>query len=265
MALNRAPTAIQVNGAALLVKGDASGLFASYQRVPGLANLTLPDETGSTNEVQLMDGSVAFSQIAGVGTITGSIGAISGHAAHRWLAAKRRNGEAITVTIIRPATQTVEIANTDACIDLAAASGGKAKVTVAHATDAAKTAAAKTAVKGAIKEGVLAAVKASAPSNTDFYSVLRANEDGGFFEVEPGGSAVADANGVKLFTRRPGIVYEGLSCTVNGLGDGDFQSGGAVSSSISLSPAEALPAMDVMKKVISEMSSDYDSVFVDIS
>ena len=122
MARNRQPTATQVNGAALLVKDPSAAvgsLFASYQRIPGLASFTLPDETGATNETQLMDGAIAFAQIAGVGTITGNIGAISGHPTHRFLAAKRRDGQNVQVTIVRPAigrTITGATASVNACL-----------------------------------------------------------------------------------------------------------------------------------------------------
>ncbi len=261
MALNRLPTSIQVNGVALLVRGgSADGLFSQWQRIPGLANFTLPDETGSTNETQLQDGAISFAQIAGVGTITGSIGAITGHAAHRFLAGKRRTGDEITITILRPAGSNVEVPNTDNAVAAEAAAAGKAKWTV--------DAGAQNSVKAALKEGTLVAAGATAPAFGDFASVFRVNADGDFFETEPGpAAAVAKASGVDLYTRRPGIIYANVACSVNGFGDGDFQAGGAIAANVSFAPSEALPAQQVWFKDVTETAADatYGSVFTDIA
>ena len=267
MALNRSPVAIQVNGVALLIKGGSSdGALSGWQRVPGLANFTLPDETGSTNEVQLQDGSVAFAQIAGVGTITGSIGAVSGHPTHSFLAARRRDGRAITATIIRPAGDNAQVPNTANKVGAVGATGGFSKWTVDDADS-------QTGVKNTVREGLLVGIGLDSntppgPTHANVHPVLRVNADGTFFQTAPGpASDASKAASTSLYTRRPGIIYENLNVTVAGLGDGDFQAGGAVSSSITLQPSEALPALTVYSKTITELASDttYGTAFADIT
>ncbi len=251
MALNRAPVGIQVNGAALLVKDPdvSSGLFSKWQRVPGLASFTLPDETGSTNETQLMDGSIAFAQIAGVGTITGSIGAITGHVTHQLLAAKRRSGGNLNITIVRPA---IAVANgqisTSAKIG-EAADGGKSIVTLTST------------IVRSIKEGMLIAVTptAGSPGSTGYtaYNAAASSandpkfmeivqvDDGGKVSVAPGFSVdIPNSAAVnnKYVVRQAGILYEDIVCSVSGFGDGDFQSGSAVSANVAFQPSSALPA-----------------------
>ena len=249
MARNRQPTSVQVNGVALLIK-DAdsnSGLFSSFQRVPGMANMTLPDETGGVNETQLMDGAISAAQIAGVGAITGSIGAITGHATHRFLANKRRNGGNVQVVIIRPATASSTL---DGAGSVSAA--GRRINVVAGSRDS---------VKANIREGTLIALADAvtdgyigyadgAPAATDDHkwrSTLSVAESGEYIELEAAiASAIAANSGEDIVYRRPGILYggdTGFVCAVNGFGDGDFQAGGAVSANLSLAPSEALPLM----------------------
>ncbi len=271
MALNRAPTAIQVNGAALVVKGASTdGALANWQRVPGLANFTLPDETGSTNEIQLMDGSVAFAQIAGVGSITGSVGAITGHPTHTFLAQRRRDGNEITATIVRPATDTVETAIADSKVASVLASGIQT-VTVTGEADARKA-------KNIIREGLLVAIHAQADlASSDFFPVLKANADivgsgtTATYKFQlVGGVAVTAATGLNIQTRRPGVVYPNIACTVNGFGDGDFQAGSAMAANVALQPAEALPVLTVEKRTLAEIAAvtttgAWEVVFADVT
>ena len=293
MALNRSPTSVLVNGVALLIKdGDTeAGLFgARFQRVPGLANFTLPDETGSVNETQLQDGPIAAAQIAGVGTITGSIGAITAHPTHKFLAAKRRTGGTIRAVILRPAQTVVS----------EAASNG---VAVSAAIDDGQTAAKDIlsvvtldAARRDIREGFLAAVHTAAPKGhldynaaavadmARFQSVLSINDSGLKFSVSPGVTgAIPKALLTYLYLRKAGILYgqdDGFLCTVNGFGDGDFQAGGHAAANLSLAPPEALPVKLDEWRLIDELASDtgdnyagvvqsspgpYDGVFVDLA
>ena len=263
MALSRTPSSIQVNGAALLVKGESTGLFSNFQRVPGLASFTLPDETGGTNEIQLMDGTVAYAQAAGVGTITGSVGAITAHPTHEWLAAKRRSGAQITVTIVRPAGSIV--ANE-------ANSGAK---NGAGGSDITFTG----SVVDSMREGQLIAVGGTADSFTGYVSynvtpqaaddhkfraILQVDPETKTVAVSPSiSTALAAASGNKYSLRSPGIVFANIPCTVNGFGDGDFQAGGAMSANISLQPSGAL-GRAVEWQVLSELaasSSAFDGAF----
>ena len=277
MALQRSPTSIQVNGAALLVKDPTAddGLFSTWQRVPGLASFTLPDETGATTETQLMDGSISFAQIAGVGTITGSIGAVTGHPTHRFLADKRRSGGTVTIAIIRPSPGNVFEAIDNAAS--AAAIVSDAGYSVISVVDD-NTSGSIAAVKAGVREGTLVALHTGAPAGYALYgdaavatmakwqSVVRIDADSGKFWVSPGvSSAIAAASGTNLYARRPGVLFDNISCTVNGFGDGDFQAGGAMNANVSFAPGEALPALTPYTKVLSEMGTDFNSAFAAIS
>lgn len=241
MALSRTPGSIQVNGAAMLIKGDSTdGIFANWQRVPGLANFTLPDETGSTNEIQLMDGSVAYAQAAGAGTITGSIGAITAHPAHQFLAATRRApGKQITVTIIRPAAVVLE----DQTANMKSAANSNAITFTGNEVDS-------------IREGMLFAYGASGDSLTGyaaygdtsaalndhaFRAVLAVDPDTKTLKVAPNVATAVAANDTNIYSlRAPGIIFENVLCSVAGFGDGDFQAGSAVSANLTLQPTGAL-------------------------
>ena len=275
MARLRSPTSVQVNGVALLVKDPdiTTGLFSEYQRVPGLANFTLPDETGSTNETQIQDGSISFAQIAGVGTITGSIGAITGHATHRFLARKRRSGGNVTVTIFRPAVSLEDF--------VGSVGHGAGEGVLSFTGTAAER------VKSLVKEGVLVAVGEDSdtlggmmsgvvvydgptPTATEdhyYRPVVAVDEDGATVEVEAViTTALTAAANNKASVRRPGIRYEGVSATVNGFGDGDFQAGGAMAANVSFAPSEALPVFSLDHRLLSEVpDTAFDGAFGDIT
>ena len=258
----RSPIAIQVNGAALLVKDPnlasaSKSVFKRWQRVPGLANITLPDETGGTNETQLMDGSISFAQIAGVGTISASIGAITGHPVHRMLAEKRRDGGSVEALILRPAiaisggtgaTATTGVATASIGPKITIASGGRdwVKNNVREGTLVGKTGA-----KGFVGDGDTAAAE------TKWRSVLWVSDDGDEIVVD-GDFDSAQTTAFALAARRPGILYTGgglSSCSVNGFGDGDFQAGGAMNANLSLAPATALTSMQPEWRLITELAS----------
>ena len=295
MALNRAPTAIQVNGAALLVRDPevTAGLFTKYQRVPGFASFTLPDETGSTNETQLMDGSVAFAQIAGVGTISGSIGALTGHATHRFLAGKRRGGGNVTVTIVRPAVTIIDGKGMGASNAADTHPPGSTTALIVAANGTAYTLPASAVVQ--IREGHIIGLDAgktgaqagtmegyigydvddddvAATDDKKYRSVLRVNAGASATKIEvevkhvTGIPAQSTSNTENRFdVRSPGFIYQDIICTVNGFGDGDFQAGGALASNLSLQPAAALPTGAVETRLLSEFGTSFDGVFTDIS
>ena len=262
MPLNRLPTATQVNGSALLVKDpdQTAGLFSKYQRVPGLASFTLPDETGSTTATQLMDGSVEFAQIAGVGTITGALGSISGHATHTLLAEKRRSGGSVTVAIVRPAIL-IGDAGGQLDNDIAVAAHGGAGFSVVTVTSGAAI------IKNLIREGRLVLIKGSAPASTDsWHGVLKVNDDGGKFSMDPGAvSAISKAMGTALYVRQAGYVLSDVICTVNGFGDGDFQAGSAIAANLSLSPSEALPVRTRDPRLLADMATAFDAALAEIA
>lgn len=265
MSRSRAPTAIPVNGAAMLVRDPNSGtgdadIFRHYQRVPGLASFTLPDEVGTTNEVNLMDGNVATAQTAGVGTITGTLGSMVGHVTHRFLADRKKDGKEIDVSIIRPGVKL-----------------SSGTIGVSHPANGLlltfPAAFGSTTVKQQVKEGTLVAVGATgdtlgggvvifgdtvaAADDHKFRPVLAVSENGQLVKVEAAiSTALNGGNSNKYEFRTPGVLYENIRCTVNGFGDGDYQSGGVVSGTISLQPILALPTQRPEYRTLAELRSD---------
>lgn len=267
MALKRTPSATQANGVAMLVKAGSTGLFSNFQRVPGLANFTLPDETGSTNETQLLDGSVSFAQIAGVGTITGNIGAITAHPTHQWLAARRRAGDQITVTIIRPASAVLD--EVAANVSHPAGASGTDTILTFTGNEA-----------NSILEGQLVAVGAStddleayigyeetpvAGDDHKFRSVLAVDPDTKKVKVAPRIVTALAGNATNRYSvRNAGLIYENILCTVNGFGDGDFQAGSAASANISFAPVSVLER-GVEHRILSEFTTEFDSAFAGLT
>lgn len=258
MAKIRQPNGPLVNGSSVLVKDPDidAGLFAKFRRVPGFASFTLPDETGSTSETQLMDGVLSSAETAGVGTIVGSIGAIGGHATHRFLGAKRRNGQQVTVTIIKPAVNKDIVAK-----GFVAADSMEIKIPEAS----------RAAIKASVREGMLLALGAafsagvvvysdSAPqaaADAKFRPVLDVESDGSVVVVEaPIKTAIAENAAAKIFLRDAGVLFESINVTVNGFGDGDFQSGGRIQANISFAPGEVLPLRRVEWRLAGELEAN---------
>ena len=104
----RKPSGILVNGVGVYVKDPnaATGdVFETYQRVPGAGSITLPDEAAPQNDIVTIDGSVGAAGFSGVGTATIPLPVLGQHPAHRFLAEKRRSGEAIQVRIVKLAVR----------------------------------------------------------------------------------------------------------------------------------------------------------------
>lgn len=262
MARPRTPAAIPVNGAAMLIKDPDAGtadIFSDYQRVPGFASFTMPDEVGSSNEVTLMDGSVATAQVAGVGTITGTIGSLTGHATHRYLSDRKKDGKEIEVAIIRPAAKVDD--------------GSGAVENAANGTVITIPNALANNLKSKIKEGMLIAIGATGDTpgggcvvygdtitNTNdhhFRPIIYFNEAATKIKVEVAiTTALTSGTTNKWALRIPGIRYENIRCTVSGFGDGDFQSGGVVSGTITLQPIVAVPTMRPEYRTLAELRTD---------
>lgn len=271
MALKRTPSAVTVNGVAFLIKdpdAESTDLFGKYRRVPGLASFTLPDETGSSNEVQLQDGTVATAQAAGVGQITGTVGALTPHPTHRLLSKKAKEGGNITVAIVRPAVEVLG-EKTAAGAGITATTGGLVTA----------TGTAKDDFKNLLSEGMLLAIGQTlstsvidydgtpASANLGHYRVVvSVNEDGGKVQLGVGFSTAPSASGNKYRIVRGGQMFKDISCTVSGFGDGDYQSGGVVQSSITLQPVSAMPVPGIEGSTLADFSSTaYDGAFEDLS
>ena len=251
----RQPNGPLVNGTSLLVKDPNidAGLFTKFRRVPGLASFTLPDETGTTSEQQTMDGPLQSSETAGVGTIVGAIAATSGHATHRLLGAKRRDGQQVTVTIIKPAVgKTINAVGTT--------QAGGMEIAIPNANRA--------AVKSLVREGMLIAIGDNFTPGIHVYSDSdpEAADDGKFrpvLDVEADGSVIrveavykSAIAAKKLHLRQDGVLYESINVSVNGFGDGDFQAGGRIAANIAFAPDEVLPLKRVEWRLIGELAAN---------
>ena len=262
---NKSPLGIVVNGAILQVKDPSlsAGLFSEYRRVPGLGSFTLPAETGSVNETTLMDGTVSAAQFKGVGTITGTVGALGAHPAHLFLEEKSLDGENVQVNIIRLAVPVNDIILPAGVATVATA--GSMEVNIAD--DASQT-----LVKASIRAGSLVAIstpKATPDKQTSntvvdykkalvgandvlWQPVWEVESDGSSFKVAPGFMGVkATASGTSILiqVRNPGRSYNDVLCTVSQWDAGDFQNGQNVSGNITLTPSVALPRVQVEGRI----------------
>ena len=124
-----------------------------------------------------------------------------------------------------------------------------------------------TTVKNLIREGRLVLIKGSAPASTDsWHGVLKVNDDGGKFSIDPGAvSPISKASGTALYVRQAGYVLQDVICTVNGFGDGDFQAGSAISANLSLSPSEALPVRTRDPRLLAGMATAFDTALAEIA
>jgi len=268
MALSRTPTAITANGVSMLVKGAG---IDNFIRVPGLANFTMPDETGSTTETQLLDGSVAAAQPAGVGSITGTIGAIGAHPSHQFLEARKSDQQQITVAVVKPASDVVRLTTAISGIsvdvsdedDIIIFPSGR----VASMREGQLIAIGSAVATGANSAGLVGWNKSPVVAgDQSLYRVIRSvDPDNDRIRVSPGFQADVSGNNVFVL-KNSGLKYEDISCTVSGLGSGDFQSGGNASSSITLQPVSAV-TREIEHRTLAEIvaASAYDSVFNDLT
>ena len=261
---NKSPLGIVVNGAILQVKDPSlsAGLFSMYRRVPGLGSFTLPAETGSVNETTLMDGTVSAAQFKGVGTITGTVGALGAHPAHLFLEEKSLDGENVQVNIVRLAVAVKEIIVSEAS---AVATAGSMTVSIMNKEN-------QTDVQSSIRAGSLVAISAVHASPTKQTSntvvdykeaanaandllwqpVWEVESDGSSFKVAPGFLAVktvASNTSLIIQVRNPGRTYKDILCTVSQWDAGDFQNGQNVSGNITLTPSVALPRVQVEGRI----------------
>ena len=267
MTANRSPLGIVVNGAYMQVRDPnaASGAFmATYRTVPGLGSFTLPAEAGSTNETALMDGTVGAAAFAGVGTITGSVGALGVHPTHLFLEEAKLDARSVQMSIVRLAVNVQDI--------MVPASGSDSVVDQSDNPNRIKIpVAVRSTVRSAVRQGCLIALSAAAASprkqtlNTVVEYSANASgandrlwqlcyevaDDGSYIDVTPGFSADVGANNQNalLQVRNPGRTYAGILGTVNQWDAGDYQNGQNVAGNITFTPTSALPRVAVESRV----------------
>lgn len=258
MADKREPVGQAVNGAYLFVKDPeaTSGLFEHYQRVSGLSSFTLPAEVGGTNEIQLMDGVIAFASRKGVGTVTGVLGARTAHPAQQFMEQRSLDGRKVEIAMVKLASGVLKL-EAEAAAAVAVAGVGGYKIDLSGVL-----AGWRTQVKNTIKaahavailpdldalsdspKGVAVFDAAQATANDALFQVIQSvEEDGSEMYVSPGFVAARGSAATKklgIFFINPGLYWTNVLGTVNGFDAGDFQQGSAVSGNFTFTP-ESMP------------------------
>ena len=243
----RQPSGTLVNGVGIFIKDPnaSSGLFSSYQRIPGVGSITLPDEAAPQNDIVTLDGQVGAVGFAAVGTIVVPLPVAVQHPTHRFLHDRRRSGKAIQVQVRKVALPKIYL-------DSAAtvATGALGAIEIAANVQA--------GVKNQVREGMIVAASATPASRVLDYDATAAAGDQNKFrivvEVADTGASIkvapdfqaAISTAVKLTVRQPGMEWKDIGCQVAQMGDGDFQSASVVAGNLVLRPNSELPISTVI-------------------
>ena len=240
----RKPSGILVNGVGVYVKDPnaTSGVFSTYQRVPGAGSITLPDEAAPQNDIVTLDGSVGAAGFSGVGTATIPLPVLGQHPTHRFL--KRQSGGAIQLRIVKLA------------IGVDVLTGGGSVVT-AKFGEIAVGAAFQQSVANLAREGMYVALgtvsttedealdyNVAALDGSRFRAILNIADDGSIIAIAPSFTAVASAGDLTII--QPGLRWDNIQVQVAQMGDGDFQSASVVGGNLVLRPNAALPLSDII-------------------
>lgn len=266
VAEQRQPRGIIVNGAYLFVKDPnaaAGKLFSAWQRVTGLSSFTLPAEVGGTNETQLQDGVLATAQLAGVGTITGAIGGRGLHVSHRFMEARKADGEAANIAIVKPCLARAAIIFATGTVVADPSSDAKLgriiEVPTANRADVRRRVRAGdlVAIAGADADTAVDAAGALAPTNVLDYDgaqaaagwqyVVYVERDGSFIDVAPGFGAaltIASSKYRAMYIRTPGLKSLDIAGVINGFDGGDWQNGQFVAGNFTFTPEEVVAPPD---------------------
>ena len=275
MARKRDPIGITVNGAHLFVKDPnaaAAAFWGSFRRVPGLGSFTLPAEAGSVNEIALMDGTVAAAQARGVGTITGTIGALGAHPTHLFMEGRAGNQSPVQISIIRTAVGAGERElAVGADVTAPVGANGSSLIVIGDGGIQAW-------VNNSVRAGHLIAYSSDTSAGmvtmpTDVFrsydgSTLAAEGDWQtVMDVKDGGTEILVSPGFEvavaviagepgmLWLRNPGRSYQEIVGVVNQWDAGDFQNGSVVSGNMSFTPSAALPVVTPEHRT--NLPSDY--------
>lgn len=290
MAPRKDPNAIEVSGALFFVRDPnlSTGFFSKWRRFDGLGSFTLPAEAGSTTETALIDGSISFAAPAGVGNISGTVGALNAGPVHEFMENKARNAGSVQVAIVRPAiiiatfgphaadTKFV-VSGTDPNKWIPAAEKGDGarnlpqvrnvvlqQVRTGHILALDPNAESK---EGFMAPGVVAKYREAATADTQgqWQGIAEVESDGSEITIVPGAlvsspaSAATDDIGNAAVdqgvwqVRNPGRAYLGIVCSVNQFDRGDAQAGGAITSNVQLVPNAALPDVTVEHRLEADL------------
>ena len=283
MTINKQPNAIQVNGALVFVRDPEAGandLFANWRRLGGLGNFTLPSEAGSTTETALIDGSISFANVTGVGNISGAIPALNAGAVHEFMERKSIAGGQIQISLVRPAVKIAEYKAIAAATVLAAADSGRIAVPDNH----------KSEVKSAVRAGQIVAIwldestaseepgnatavadalsAAAAANDALWQTVLEIytdpDTDALSIDVAPGFSAaqtVGAGETARLVVRNPGRTYHNVLGSVNQWDRGDNQAGGGISGNMQIVPNNQVPVFSTEQRLVGGTMGSTGGIF----
>ena len=280
MAIRKDPNAIQVNGALVFIKDPSAAIaaagvsppvFLQWRRLPGLGSFTMPAEAGSVTDTPGLDGSISFANVAGVGNISGTIIALNAGIVHRFMEGRAKSGEAIQMSLIRPAVE-VDVYKAIAPVTLvAAAAPGRIVVPTAALQKKVKADVREGMIIGIVADEVAAAAAGTIPGNkTDFIendyngvlagtddvkwrTILEVADDGSWIDVAPNFSAVQTVATSKtglIAIRNPGRTFHNLHGTVNQFDRGDAQAGGGISSNLQFVPSSSPDVAAVEQRLV---------------
>ena len=253
----RKPSGILVNGVGVYVKDPtlaaaANGIFFNYHRVPGVGSITLPDEAAPQNDIVTIDGSVGAAGFSGVGSATIPLPVLGQHPTHRFLARKRRSGEAIQVRIVKAA---VNVYDKVAAGTTAAADADVIVVAAAFRSDVVNqiregmvVALADTITAGVLDYFNDPAATPTLPAAADdhkFRTVLSVADDGSEITVS-NTIATAVATAEMITVRQPGLGWDNVQAQIAQMGDGDFQSASVAAGNLVLRPNAELPLSTII-------------------
>ena len=266
----RKPAGILVTGTSIFIKDPnaaAGSLFAAWQRVPGVGSITLPDEAAAPTDTISLDGSVQSAGFASVGSVAVPLPIAGEHQTHRFLQEQRRNKEAVSVWVRKPARELFNIDAVVAAGGVAVAVNGFSEITI--------LAGKQLAVGTKLREGMLVSIgdakpAAGAEAFVDYKTAAPAADDEGFqavlkiptldtddtkaefIHLAPGYAGENTVAAINLYARQPGKEWKDFECTVGQFADGDFQAAAVVAGNLVLLPTNELAVSTVVSDLAEE-------------
>ena len=282
MAIRKDPNAIQVNGALVFIKDPSAAkgsLFDKWRRLSGLGSFTLPAEAGSVTDTPGIDGSISFANVAGVGNISGTIIALNAGIVHRFMESRAKSGEAIQMSLVRPAVRVDSYEGIAAAVAIVAVNTGTGVNLVVNQGRIVVPQAFRKRVAADVREGMIVGIALDEESTTagdvpnnvtdvldyddesiagndrKWRTILEVSTKGDWIDVAPNFSGVQAVTASKtgsIQIRNPGRTFQNLHGTVNQFDRGDAQAGGGISSNLQFVPSSALDVAAVEQRLVGE-------------
>ena len=240
-------------------------VFATYQRIPGVGSITLPDEAAPQNDIVTIDGSVGAAGFSGVGSATIPLPVLGQHPTHRFLSDKRRSGEAVQARIVKLAINV--FAGGDILTDATDTVSAGGLVEVVDQTF-------RQNIVNQAREGMYLALGApsadltgldydASPAGTNatrYRAILNINDEQGtmndevHIQLAPGIAVALASADTDISIVQPGLRWDNIQAQVAQMGDGDFQSASVLGGNLVLRPNAELPLSEII--VGTELATD---------